>query len=132
MNGQQSSTIKTIRQQNVLIANMNIYLQQKSAIKQTQRLFKLRNFSTWQFCDSIEKIVLICMTLSLIVISGLDFMSVSDYLQVDETDKQEVTMFKWVNRVHFGTVLIILCSATFNIIQMAVSKTELEILDIRN
>jgi hypothetical protein len=40
-------------------------------------------------------------------------------------------MFKWVNRFHFGNVIIILCSATFNIVEMAVSKTELEILDIR-
>ncbi|CAD8086828.1 unnamed protein product [Paramecium sonneborni] len=120
---------KQYNQNNQIIKCPNCKYEYLFAIKEC---YKLRNFSTWQFCDSIEKIVLICMTLSLILISGLDFMSVSDYLQVDETDKQEVTMFKWVNRVHFGTVLIILCSATFNIVQMAVSKTELEILDIRN
>ncbi|CAD8170498.1 unnamed protein product [Paramecium pentaurelia] len=119
---------KQYNQNNQIIKCPNCKYEYLFAIKEC---YKLRNFSTWQFCDSIEKIVLICMTLSLIIISGLDFMSVSDYLQVDENDKQEVTMFKWVNRVHFGTVLIILCSATFNIVQMAVSKTELEILDIR-
>ncbi|CAD8167094.1 unnamed protein product [Paramecium octaurelia] len=120
---------KQYNQNNQIIKCPNCKYEYLFAIKEC---YKLRNFSTWQFFDSIEKIVLICMTLSLIIISGLDFMSVSDYLQSDENDKQEVTMFKWVNRVHFGTVLIILCSATFNIVQMAVSKFELEILDIRN
>lgn len=50
---------------------------------------------------------------------------------MDENGKQEVTMFKWVNIVHFGNVLMIICSATFNIMQMAVTKIELDILDIR-
>lgn len=48
---------------------------------------KLRNFSKWQFCDSIEKIVLLLMTVSLIIISGLDFITVSDYLQDDLNEK---------------------------------------------
>lgn len=56
--------------------------------------------------------------------SSYDFISIKDYIELG-SESVEFTEFKMVNFIHFGTVLIVLFAAGFNIIQMAITHTEL-------